>query len=228
MRISELSRRSGVPVATIKFYLREGLLPKGEATSATQARYSEGHLRRLRLVRALTEVAGVPLARVRRLLDAVDDTGLELHDLLGTVQYTLAADEAGDASGDAPEAERVERLLAGLDWRVSPFSPDRRALGRALEAMERLGFSPDPALLARYAAAAHTAAELDVAGIDPDAPRERTVEYMAVCCTLMERAFASMRRMAQEDVSARTLHGRARREEERSGDASPAADAPGA
>ncbi|GAA1082756.1 MerR family transcriptional regulator [Nocardiopsis composta] len=227
MRISELSRRSGVPVATIKFYLREGLIPKGEATSATQARYSEDHLRRLRLVRALTEVAGVPLARVRRLLDAVDDTGLGLHELLGTVQYTLSAGEAGEADGEAPQAERVEGLLAELDWRVSPFSPDRRALGRTLEAMDQLGFSPDPGLLARYAEVAHGAAELDVAGIDPDAPRERIVEYMAVCCTLMDRAFASLRRMAQEDASARKLHGRAYEAEERRGDAG-AADAAGA
>ena len=31
MRISELSRESGVPVATIKFYLRERLLHDGES-----------------------------------------------------------------------------------------------------------------------------------------------------------------------------------------------------
>ena len=37
MRISELARRSGLPVATVKYYLREGLLPAGEPTAATQA-----------------------------------------------------------------------------------------------------------------------------------------------------------------------------------------------
>ena len=30
MWIAELSRRTDVPVATIKYYLREGLLPPGE------------------------------------------------------------------------------------------------------------------------------------------------------------------------------------------------------
>ena len=39
MRISELSARSGVSVATIKYYLRERVLPEGERTSATQATY---------------------------------------------------------------------------------------------------------------------------------------------------------------------------------------------
>ena len=32
MKISQLSQASGVPVATIKFYLREELLPPGEST----------------------------------------------------------------------------------------------------------------------------------------------------------------------------------------------------
>ncbi len=53
MRISELSRTTGVPIATIKFYLREHLLPEGTRTSATQAQYGEEHVSRLRLVRAL-------------------------------------------------------------------------------------------------------------------------------------------------------------------------------
>ncbi|HOZ59840.1 MAG TPA: MerR family transcriptional regulator, partial [Nakamurella multipartita] len=39
VRISELSRASGVPTATIKYYLREKLLHEGVLTSATQARY---------------------------------------------------------------------------------------------------------------------------------------------------------------------------------------------
>ncbi|WP_346281659.1 MerR family DNA-binding transcriptional regulator, partial [Pseudonocardia sp.] len=33
MRMAELSARTGVPIPTIKFYLREGLLPPGERTS---------------------------------------------------------------------------------------------------------------------------------------------------------------------------------------------------
>jgi DNA-binding transcriptional MerR regulator len=55
MLMAELSRSSGVPVATIKYYLREGLLPPGAATSATRAEYDEAHLRRLRLTRALED-----------------------------------------------------------------------------------------------------------------------------------------------------------------------------
>src|SRR6266540_3706180 len=37
MRISDLGRKSGVPIATIKFYLRERLLPQGKPTGRNQA-----------------------------------------------------------------------------------------------------------------------------------------------------------------------------------------------
>jgi len=50
VKISELSSRSGVPVATVKFYLREGLLAGGEKSSQTQASYDASHLSRLRLI----------------------------------------------------------------------------------------------------------------------------------------------------------------------------------
>lgn len=43
MKISELSRRTGVPVASIKYFLRQGLLPAGRATAATLAEYGEEH-----------------------------------------------------------------------------------------------------------------------------------------------------------------------------------------
>ena len=49
MRISELAAVTGVTIPTIKFYLREGLLPSGVARAANQADYDETHVRRLRL-----------------------------------------------------------------------------------------------------------------------------------------------------------------------------------
>lgn len=64
-----LSAESGVPVGTIKFYLREQLLPPGERTSPNQARYTEAHVRRLKLVRALIETGGCSVAEVRRVVE---------------------------------------------------------------------------------------------------------------------------------------------------------------
>ena len=41
MRISELATQNEVQVATIKYYLREQLLPQGSVTWATQATYDD-------------------------------------------------------------------------------------------------------------------------------------------------------------------------------------------
>ena len=41
MWMAELAERSGVRVPTIKFYLREGLVPRGEERGATRAAYGE-------------------------------------------------------------------------------------------------------------------------------------------------------------------------------------------
>ena len=66
MRMAELSTTSDVPVATIKYYLREKLLPAGESETANQARYGSTHLDRLRLIRALIDVGGLSVVSPQR------------------------------------------------------------------------------------------------------------------------------------------------------------------
>src|SRR5690625_3681414 len=205
MRISELSRRSGVPVATIKYYLRENLLPKGEAVSASQSDYTGAHLDRLRLVRSLVEVADIPLARIRAVLDALDNPEVDLHTLLGTALYALA--DAPKAPADDPEweraAEQTSGLLAELDWQVTSLAPARAQLTRALAAMDGLGHPVSQEMLHRYADAAHRVAESDVSFIDPAAPRQDALVCVVTLSAFMEQALTALRRLAQEDESTR-------------------------
>jgi DNA-binding transcriptional MerR regulator len=77
MKISELARVTGVTVPTIKYYVREGLLPSGRQISATQADYDDGHVDRLRLVRALVEVGGLSLTVVGELLTTIYESGTD-------------------------------------------------------------------------------------------------------------------------------------------------------
>ena len=46
VQLKELSERAGVSTASIKYYLREGLVPAGEAVHATRAQYSDRHVSR--------------------------------------------------------------------------------------------------------------------------------------------------------------------------------------
>ena len=142
--MSELSRRSGVPIPTIKYYLREGLMLPGIATAATRAEYGEPHLRRLRLIRALLEVGGLPVASIRRIIAALDDETVSLHVLFGTVQYALpphVSPRPGDADWQAAERE-VDALITELGWQVEPDSPARGLLAGTLIALGRLDQAP--------------------------------------------------------------------------------------
>ena len=159
-------RRSGLPVPTIKYYLREGLLHPGEAVGATRARYDDSHVRRLRLVRALTEVAGMRLEDVRRVLVAIDDPSLVL--ARGDRQCSHAA-----ARPSAPAATTTPRSGSGStpcshrhDWELDEHSPHRDGAGRrAGVAAPRSATRRRDELLDIYAEAADLISEREV-GLD--------------------------------------------------------------
>jgi len=104
MRISGLSAQTGVPLATIKFYLREKLLHEGVRTSATQAQYDESHVARLRLVRALLGPAGLSVAAAQRVIRAIEEPPESLHELLGVAATAVAGPNVDNALRALEEA----------------------------------------------------------------------------------------------------------------------------
>ena len=90
MRISELAAVSEVPVATIKYYLREGLLPVADKRSERLAEYDERHVRRLRLIKLLREVGNIPIEGLRRLVEASERTDVPIHDLFAAAAVALS------------------------------------------------------------------------------------------------------------------------------------------
>jgi DNA-binding transcriptional MerR regulator len=123
MRISELSRHSGVPTTTIKFYIREGLLPAGTRSHRNQATYDEDHLRRLDLIRPLREVAGLSLATVRNVLEQVGKPWGEADPVGAALAVIYRVPERERSSAEQAEYARVraeiEKLVEGLHWMVS-------------------------------------------------------------------------------------------------------------
>ncbi len=115
MKISDLSSQSGVPLATIKFYQRERLLPPGLATGPNQASYGESHLRRLALIRVLRETGGLSLATIGRIAGALDAQDVPIEDLVGEVVDSLGEEGRVPAKQDAARhaaAADVDRFLA--------------------------------------------------------------------------------------------------------------------
>jgi DNA-binding transcriptional MerR regulator len=68
LKMSELAERSGVSAATIKHYLREGLLPDPVKTSRNMAYYPPEFVERIRLIKRLQEERFMPLKAIRQLL----------------------------------------------------------------------------------------------------------------------------------------------------------------
>ncbi|MDN5915400.1 MAG: MerR family transcriptional regulator [Pseudonocardia sp.] len=204
MRVSELSHTSGVPIATVKYYLREGLLPRGETTSPNQARYDGSHLQRLRLIRSLVEVGGLPIATVREVLAAVDDSDTSVHDMLGKAVYAITpdADDEQDAHHDRAVAE-IEAMLTRNGWHVGDDAPARRTAAAVLARMHRLGQDRFTANLDAYARAAEQIAETDLAPIAALTDRDDRAEAALVGTVLGDALIAALRRMAQESFSAK-------------------------
>ena len=199
MRISELSKVTGVPVATVKYYLREGLLPPGRATGATQAQYDESHVARLRLARALVQVGGLSVAAARDVLASLDTEDASLHRVLGAAHHALPPQLAADH-----DPTRAREIATARGWRIHPDAPALRQLEHALEALADVGTPANEERLAQYADLAHRIAEIDVAGVPTGSPEEAAATVV-IGTVLWEPVLLALRRLAQEAVSAELL-----------------------
>ncbi|HZN19044.1 MAG TPA: MerR family transcriptional regulator [Micromonosporaceae bacterium] len=205
MRIGELSGRSGVSVATIKYYLREGLLPPGAPTATNQAAYGDAHLQRLRLIRALIDVGGLSVAGARDVLAAVDAGDLPLHTLLGVAHKAVTRPARPGAPDDAWHAARaeVEELVRHRGWRVEPGSPGLDRAADAVHALRTLGQEDLLGCLETYADAAEQVAACEVGAVVARADPARMVEGVVTGTVLGEALLAALRLLAQQDASAR-------------------------
>jgi len=68
LTIAELVAMTGVPTATIHYYLRHGLLPSPRRVAPNRFTYDERHVVGLRLIRTLRERRGLSLPMIRRIL----------------------------------------------------------------------------------------------------------------------------------------------------------------
>ncbi len=204
MQISELSDRSGLTIQTIKFYIREGLLPKGSTVSATRAEYDGRHLERLRLINALREVGDLPVAAIQQIIAAVEDDRVSLHDLFATTRHAIGPHVAAPHDPHWRAArEDVDALVRELGWTVGPDAPARDLLAHTFTALRRLGFPITLTDLRPYVNAATEVAEHEIGRVGEGGPRSRTVHTLLVSTVLYEQVLTALHRLAQEDASAR-------------------------
>lgn len=214
-RIGELSRRSGVAVGTIKYYLREGLVPVGQPTAKTQALYHGAHLRRLRLVRVLADVGGLSIAQIRGVVEVLDGGGDLPGELAQLVSYSIdrgrlaggskRTSEGEDATDWDRAREATDAFVAWLGLEVDPDAPARLGLADALHALRTIGIAQDPLVFTEHARLAYELAEFEIDVIDPVTDRSSAVEAIAVGAVVFGSAFMALRSMAQEHETRRRL-----------------------
>ncbi|MDN3264400.1 MerR family transcriptional regulator [Streptomyces sp. CSDS2] len=209
MRLAELSRHSGVSTATIKYYLREGLLPPGRQINATTAEYGEEHLRRLRLVRAMIQVGRLPVSTVREVLGHVDDDSLGRSVRLGAALWALPQVPEPDEDDEYVRAARQEvaALLDRLGWQnaklLATISPAYRSLVVAVAALRRLGYDWGAERLVPYAELMHRTAVLDLDNLEAEPSEAERVETAVLGAVLNEPLLRALHRLAQEEETAR-------------------------
>ena len=198
MRVSELSERSGVPVHTIKYYVREGLLPPGTRVAGRLSEYDDEHLRRLRLLRALREVGGVPVARLLDVV-AVVDSSATVHTKMGAAADALAADP-----GESDEESRrlADETIARAGWdRVRPEARERLNLAALFHTAARHGTRLDAGAVDGYARVADGVARREIEALARAGDDTTVLERMVIGTVVYGELLMLLRRLAEEHHS---------------------------
>ncbi|WP_028280150.1 MerR family transcriptional regulator [Arthrobacter sp. H5] len=200
MRVSDLASVSGIPVATIKFYIRERLLPAGASTSVNQATYSDHHVRRLRLIRALVDIAGLSIASAREVLTTVD-ADVPLNQVFATAQLAASRFELYSSAPEGAGRRRVDAVIAQHGWQVSEENPGRAGAAKVADSFAVLGHPELVDLIDDYADAAELVARADIQALARQPDVSAMADTVVAGTVLGDAMFAALRRMAQEHVS---------------------------
>ena len=204
IRMAELSRQTGVSVATIKYYLREGLVAPGQTTSVNQAYYNNSHIERIRLVRSMSKVAKLPLSTIGEVLKIVDG-GDNLMAAMSETQNALV----GEISGEDENFSEVQHLLDSeiekRGWHVHKQSPAYRMALRALYELDNENLSAPVNHLADYMAAADKIGETDISTLSAASSDQDVVRSMAMGMALRAPLSDALILLAQQHHAGKTF-----------------------
>ena len=175
LKISELAERSDVPVATVRHYLREGLLPEGVKTSKNMAYYPPELAERIRLIKRLQEERFMPLRVIREMISAdrtpksellqrydVPERALDRLEEVGV----LSPDGDGYSSADARIVDAIAKFRAEGWNETTGFGA--RDVARLMQSLQPIVAEELELLSERFAALEpDRAAELLESGMSP-------------------------------------------------------------
>jgi DNA-binding transcriptional MerR regulator len=122
LKIGELSKKSGVPISTIRYYVKEGLLPAPKKVNKKMAYYDEICIKKLYAIQHLQDKRYYPLAMIKNILRRMDDG------------FTFEEAAAVEDAVFAPMADGEMRLVDRSEFlRLTGLKPEQ------LDEVERIG-----------------------------------------------------------------------------------------
>lgn len=171
MKLNALAATTGASTATIKYWIREQIVPPGTLRNQTTAVYDTEHVYRIRLIRTLRERFDQPIADIRRLTEMLDDETVPIVTIMDACQHIAAGlgavgtdtvPGAGTETDASQHQDTVSELLSLTGW-PDVTSTARTALADTLREVEEHGTPYSAGRLATYATALAGIAEEDLA-----------------------------------------------------------------
>lgn len=209
MKLKELAERTGASTASLKYWIRESVLPPGALRNQTTAVYDERHVERVALILTLRERFDASIARIRGLTGIIDDPEEPLGRVMERAQLIatgIAADDEGQGPDDAgpaePDrhAELVTRTLRTLGWPLLD-SAAKTALARALREAEELGYPFGADRVVDYARTLSDIAAYDVAKIRPEGSRDAVARNLLLGASAQARVLLAMNQLAHTSAA---------------------------
>lgn len=200
MQLKELSEASGVSTASIKFYLREKLLRKGDEIHATRAEYGVAHVKRLSLITALRSVANLSIDQIRDLVRLIDDPAVSRLEILSRTHAMVL----GAPAQNVPDHPLVSQVMDSRDW-PNRSSDARTLLNGTLREMDAMGLAVSADVVLGYARAADLVAKQDLGTVFQAETRDQAVLAVAVGVRAYSKLLVSLVALAQASHSIRRL-----------------------
>jgi len=208
LRIGELAEASGVPVPTIKHYLREGLLPEPVKTSRNMAYYPPEFVDRIKLIKQLQEERFMPLKAIRSVLDEDPERAralIEIEDRI--LDRALAGERTRTSAAEVRERYGVPKDVLDRLEELEILSPNSRGYLpsdiRIIEAIvrfraggydEQIGFTVYDTLRYKTALEALVREEVEMVidRLAEEVPPERVAEMLEAGAQPLQDLIAAM------------------------------------
>ncbi|HEV7949314.1 MAG TPA: MerR family transcriptional regulator [Glaciihabitans sp.] len=198
MLISQLAEQSGIPAATIKYYVREGLLPAGTREGGNRTHYNESHLHRLHLIRSLLEVGKLSVTSAAAVLAALDDSTKPIGETFEVAQNALSREAVSDVSDPSPHSlDRATAVAERAGWLHCADNIGHRIVAQTIDGFAKAGHPMTDEYLDQYADAAALVAQADLAAVEAITDSADRTELMVVGTVLGDTLSLGLRRIAQ-------------------------------